>query len=134
MSAARFVALLAVVPLAAAFAAPASAAGDSTPGVTVTASNPAGSKAGGPTLSLTAHTEASAFSDPSCRPEDLTLECWGSLVLRLPAYGDLAVGSFEVHRVAVGDISCGARAARTTAAATTAWSSHRHRPGRSRRR
>jgi hypothetical protein len=104
---ARLVALLAVVPLAGAFATPASAAGDSTPGVTVTARNPAGSKVGGPTLSLTAHTEASTVTDPSCRPEDLTLACSGSLVLRLPEYGDLAVGNFEVHRVAVGDISCG---------------------------
>ncbi len=105
---ARLVALLAAVPLAAAFAAPASAAGDSTPDVTVTAMNPAGSRAGGDlTLALTAHTERSTVANPSCRPEDLTLQCWGSLVLRIPEYGDLGVGNFQVHRVAVGDISCG---------------------------
>ena len=105
---ARLVALLAVVPLAVVpMAAPASAAGDSTPGVIVTASNPAGSKVGGITMSLTAHTEATTVTDPSCGPEDATLTCWGSLVLRLPEFGDLAVGGFEVHRVAVGDITCG---------------------------
>jgi hypothetical protein len=36
----------------------------------------------------------------------MTLQCWGSLVLRLPKFGDLSVGDFEVHRVAVGDVGC----------------------------
>jgi hypothetical protein len=73
----------------------------------VTAMDPSGSRAGSDlSLSLTAHTEPSAVTSPSCRPEDLTLECWGSLVLRIPKFGDLGVGGFEVHRVAVGDISC----------------------------
>jgi hypothetical protein len=89
-------------------AAPAAAAGDSTPGVTVTATNPSGSRVGSDMrLGLTAHTEPSTALDPSCRPQDMTLECWGSLVLWLPSYGNLRVGDFEVHRVAVGDITCG---------------------------
>lgn len=100
-------AALAVVPIAA-FTSPAAAAGDSTPGVTVTAMNPAGSRQGSDMqLSLTAHTGPSTVPDPSCRPQDMTLECWGSLVLRLPKFGDLSVGDFQVHRVAVGNISCG---------------------------
>lgn len=105
----RLGATLAVLALALAFAAPASAAGgESTPGVTVTAQNPGTSRLGSDvTLALTAHTEESTVTDPSCRPEDTTLECSGSLTLRIPEYGDLAVGNFEVHRVAVGDIGCG---------------------------
>lgn len=105
----RLGATLAVLALALAFAAPASAAGgESTPGVTVTAQNPGTSRLGSDmTLALTAHTEESTVINPSCRPEDVTLECWGSLTLRIPEYGDLAVGNFEVHRVAVGDIGCG---------------------------
>lgn len=98
---------LTVVPFAG-LATPAAAAGDSTPGVTVTAINPAGARLGSDLqLALTAHTEWSSSPDASCRPQDMTLECWGSLMLRLPRFGDLAVGGFEVHRVAVGDISCG---------------------------
>jgi hypothetical protein len=102
------VGLIAAVALVLAFAAPVAAAGDSTPGVTVTAVNPAGSRVGSDlNISLSAHTELSTTADPSCRPQDRTLVCWGSLLLRIPKFGDLAVGNFEVHRVAVGDISCG---------------------------
>lgn len=102
------VALLGVLPLLVASAPVAQAAGESTPAVTVTAVNPTNAKHGSDIdLMLTAHTESSSSADPSCRPQDMTLECWGSLVLRLPRYGDLALGGFEVHRVAVGDISCG---------------------------
>ncbi len=105
---ARLLALLAVVPLAVTLAGPASAAGESTPGVTVTAVNPPGSRVGSDlSLSLTAHTEAGGVASSSCGPGDGTLKCWGSLMLRIPRYGDLGVGAFEVHRVAVGDISCG---------------------------
>jgi hypothetical protein len=105
---APLVALLAVAG-AVSVAAPAYAAsGASTPGVTVTATNPAGPKEGSDLkLSLTAHTDPSTVTDPSCRPQDKTLECSGSLVLRIPALGDLAVGDFVVHRLAVGDIACG---------------------------
>lgn len=102
------VALLGVLPMVVASAAPAYAAGESTPAVTVTAVNPASAKLGSDLdLTLTAHTGPSTAEDPSCRPQDMTLECWGSLVLRIPKFGDLALSSFEVHRVAVGDISCG---------------------------
>jgi hypothetical protein len=105
----RLLALVAVVPLAFAFVAPASAAGgESTPGVTVTAMNPGTSPADGNLkISLTAHTGQSPLENPSCRPEDMTLECWGSLVLRIPQLGGLSVANLEVHRVAVGDTSCG---------------------------
>lgn len=97
------------VTLGLSFAPAASAqSGLSTPGVTVTAVNP-GSTGTGSTmkLTLTAHTERSTVPDPSCRPEDLTLRCWGSLVLRVPDEGGFSVTGFQVHRVAVGDISCG---------------------------
>jgi hypothetical protein len=89
-------------------AAPATAAGGSTPGVTVTATNPSETQLGSDMkLALTAHSEPSTVTDPSCRPEDTTLQCWGSLVLRLPKFGDVSVGEFQVHRVAVGDTTCG---------------------------
>lgn len=104
----RIVGLLAAVALVIEFTPPVAAAGTSTPGVTVTAVNPAGSKGGSDlTLSLTAHTELGTAADPSCRPQDATLECWGSLFLVIPERANLAVGNLEVHRVAVGDISCG---------------------------
>jgi hypothetical protein len=84
------------------------AGGLSTPGVTVIAVNPGTAPDGSSIkLTLTAHTENSTVPDPSCRPQDMTLECWGSLVLRVPAEGGLSVSDFEVHRVAVGDTSCG---------------------------
>ncbi len=104
----RLVALLAVVPLAAAFAPPAYAAqGESTPGVTVIASNPGvRSDTSDLGIALTAHTETSTLDSPSCRPEDLTLRCWGSLTLRVPELG-MRVTQLQVHRVVVGDIACG---------------------------
>ena len=100
--------LLGVVPGLLSLVAPVYAAGTTTPGVTVTATNPASARSGSDLfVSLTAHSESTTVPDPSCRPEDQTVRCWGSLMLRIPEYGDLAVGNFEVHRVAVGDISCG---------------------------
>lgn len=84
------------------------ASGTSTPGVIITAVNPGTGHAGGDLkISLTAHTEKSSAAAPSCRPQDSTLDCWGSLVLRVPDAGGLSVSGLEVHRVAVGDISCG---------------------------
>ncbi len=84
------------------------AGGLSTPGVTVIAVNP-GTAPGGTTmkLTLTAHTENGTVADPSCRPQDMTLQCWGSLVLRIPKAGGMSVSDFQVHQVAVGDTSCG---------------------------
>lgn len=106
-SGAALVAALAVVPYPG-LTGPASAAGGSTPGVTVIATNPQGGPTGSDlALALTAHSARSALADPSCRPQDATSDCWGSLVLRIPRYGDLGVGGLEVHRVAVGDTSCG---------------------------
>ncbi len=104
----RLLALLAVVPLAVAFAPPASAAEGSAPGVTVTAVNPGTRpQASDLMIVLTAHTQRSAAPDnPSCRPQDLTLRCWGSLNLRVPEMGGMSVTGLDVHRVAVGDITC----------------------------
>jgi hypothetical protein len=106
---ARLIALLSVVPLALAFAPPASGAdGESTPGVTVTAVNPGTSPAGSDLkITLTAHSEKSVVENPSCRPQDATLDCWGSLVLRIPKSGGLTVSGLEVHRVALGETGCG---------------------------
>ena len=99
---------LAIVALIFLAAAPVRAAGESSAGVIVKATNPATSQLGSDLdLSLTAHTAASPVEDPSCRPQDANIECWGSLLLRIPKFGDLSVGRFEVHRVAVGDIGCG---------------------------
>jgi hypothetical protein len=108
-SRAGLAAALVGILLAATFAPPVAAAGgESTPGVTVTALNPTGARDGSDlVITLTAQTEASSVSNPSCRPQDVTLQCWGSMVLRIPKYGDLMVGDFQVHRVAVGDIACG---------------------------
>ena len=108
-SRASLVALLAGILFSTMVAEPVAAAGGaSTPGVTVTAVNPTGTKEGSDlVMTLTAQTEASSVPNPSCRPQDVTLECWGSLVLRIPKFGDLMVGEFQVHRVAVGDIACG---------------------------
>ena len=94
-------ALLIAVPAQPATAA----AGASTPGVTVTAVNPA-AMAGQLHIALDAHAENRTVESPSCRPQDATLDCWGNLVLRIPAAGGLSVAGFEVHRVAVGDVSC----------------------------
>jgi hypothetical protein len=84
------------------------AGGATTPGVTVSAQNPGEAGAlSSLRLTLTAHSEASALESPSCRPQDANLRCWGSLVLRIPDFGGLALSGLEVHRVAVGDTSCG---------------------------
>ena len=106
---ARLGVLAAATALGLSFATSASAQGGlSTPGVTVTAENP-GTSAQGSTIqiALTAHSERSGVPDPSCRPEDPTLRCWGSLVLRVPSEGGFSVTGFEVHRVALEEIGCG---------------------------
>lgn len=112
--AARLGVLAAAGALVAGFAPDAFAqGGQSTPGVTVTATNPGVTNPGTPPgastmkLTLTAHTEKSTVTSPSCRPEDMTLDCQGSLVLRIPAFGGFSVTGFQVHRVAVGAITCG---------------------------
>ncbi|MGE5289201.1 MAG: hypothetical protein ACM3ML_18800 [Micromonosporaceae bacterium] len=101
--------LIAALTLAAGLGPAAWAAGgQSTPGVTVTAQNPGA--AGTPSqlrLTLTAHSEASTVANPSCRPQDRNLACWGDLVLRVPEIGGLTLKGLEVHRIAVGDITCG---------------------------
>jgi hypothetical protein len=82
--------------------------GGSTPGAVVTAVNGGRSPLGTDLrLSLTAQAEPSTVTDPSCRPQDLNLRCWGSLYLRIPDLGAMTMKRFEVHRVAVGDIGCG---------------------------
>lgn len=106
---ARFAIVISALGLAVAFTPAASAQGGlSTPGAIVTATNPGRPGLGGDfQLSLTAHSEQSTVTNPSCRPQDLTLRCWGSLYLRVPARGGMIVTHFQVHRVAVGDINCG---------------------------
>lgn len=103
------VALACVLPVAVAASAPAAAAGGlSTPGVTVVAVNP-GTRVGANDLAfaLTAHSALAPITDPaSCRPQDRSLRCWGSLTLRVPDLGGLKISEFEVHRVVVGDTSC----------------------------
>jgi hypothetical protein len=101
--------MLAAALLVAAPTAPATAAhGTSTSGTIVTAVNPAAAlRQGDAHVVLTAHAEKGALDDASCRPQDSTLDCWGSLVLRIPDAGGLSVSDFEVHRVAVGDVGCG---------------------------
>lgn len=84
------------------------AGGQSTPGVTVTAQNPGTSGSGSDVrLTLTAHSEASSATNPSCRPQDANIDCWGNLVLRIPEAGGLTLKGLQVHRVAVGDTTCG---------------------------
>jgi hypothetical protein len=102
----------ALLTMALLLAAPAqlatAAEGTSTPGTTVTAVNPAAAMSeGGMQILLNAHAEKSIAENPSCRPQDSTLDCWGTLVLRIPDAGGLSLSRFEVHRVAVGDVSCG---------------------------
>ncbi len=106
---ARVGVLLAAVALVAGLGSAAWAAGgQSTPGVTVTAQNPATSSAGsGVRITLTAHSAESTAANPSCRPQDANIRCWGNLVLRIPGAGGLTLQGLQVHRVAVGDISCG---------------------------
>jgi hypothetical protein len=82
--------------------------GASSPGTIVTATNPGTSARGSDLVfNLTARAERSTVTDPSCRPQDLTIRCRGSLYLRVPELGGMTVTRFEVHRVAVGDIACG---------------------------
>lgn len=84
------------------------AGGQSATGVTVKAQNPGTSSANSDLrITLTAHSEAGTVDNPSCRPQDASIRCWGSLVLRIPDAGGLTLQGLEVHRVAVGDISCG---------------------------
>ncbi len=84
------------------------AGGQSTPGVTVTAQNPgAAGEPSGLRLTLTAHSQVSAVADPSCRPQDANIQCWGDLVLRIPEAGGLTLSGLQVHRIAVGDTACG---------------------------
>lgn len=96
--------LLAMVLVVAGPVVSASAAhGESTPGASVAAVNRPPVKTGGLRIALRAHAENRAVENPSCRPQDSTLDCWGGLVLRIPEAGGLRVGRFEVHRVAVVD-------------------------------
>ncbi|MGN6245684.1 MAG: hypothetical protein ACTHQ3_18700 [Motilibacteraceae bacterium] len=87
----------------------AQAAGDqTTPGVTIKAQNPGTSAYGSDLrITLTAHSEASTVTSPSCRPQDANILCWGDLVLRLPDFGGLTLKGLQVHRVAIRDTSCG---------------------------
>lgn len=109
---ARLGSLLAALALAATFApAAAGQGGASVPGAVVTAVNPGTSGHGGDFfLSLTAHSAKSSTSAPSCRPQDATLRCFGSMVLRIAipeVGGEVTFSGLVVHRVAVGDTSCG---------------------------
>lgn len=88
--------------------------GQSTSGLIVTANNPGTSAAGRDMrLTLTAHSEKSATTSPDCRSAEggrpgPTLRCWGTLVLSVPSEGGLTVTGFqEVHKVAIGESSCG---------------------------
>lgn len=85
-------------------ATPAQAAGgSSTPGLVVTAQNPGGAdRPSDLRITLTAHSDASSVVDPSCRPKDANLECWGSLLLRMPSFGGMTLQGIEVHRVSLG--------------------------------
>lgn len=82
--------------------------GGSTPGVTVTVLNP-GAHHGATSMRivLVAHSQNSAAANPSCRPQDANIRCWGELVLDVPADGGLTLSGLHVHRVAIGDTSCG---------------------------
>lgn len=106
---ARFGAVLSACLLGMTLGSTAFAAGGlSTPGVTVIVENP-GTYSGGSDLliGLTASSEQRAVPNASCRPADHTLRCSGSLMLVVPERGGMTVTSFEVHRVAVGNTSCG---------------------------
>ncbi len=74
--------------------------GESTPGLVVTAENPGGTQASDLRITMTAHSELTGVPDP-CRPTATTMECWGSLVLRLPELGGLSLRGLDVHRVAL---------------------------------
>ncbi len=76
--------------------------GATTPGLIVTAQNPGGpNRPSDLRITMTAHSELSTVADPSCRPQDTTIACWGSLVLRIPAVGGMEMRGFQVHRVAL---------------------------------
>lgn len=75
--------------------------GHSTPGVAVTAQNPGTHPGDSLRITLTAHTEKGTVENPDCRPQSATLQCRGSLVLRIPGAGVMSVSGFQVHRVAV---------------------------------
>lgn len=94
---------VAALALTAGFSSAAMAQDNSTPGVTVTAQNPGAP--GALRITMTAHSAASTVANPSCRPQDRNLDCWGDLVLQAP--DGLRLEGLEVHRIAVGDISCG---------------------------
>lgn len=105
----RFAAVLSASLLGVTFGSTAFAAGGlSTPAATVIVENP-GTYSGASDLriGLTASSEQSAVPNPSCRAEDHTLRCSGSLMLIVPERGGMTVTSFQVHRVAVGNTSCG---------------------------
>lgn len=87
-------------------------------GVTVTAQNPGTAGDSDLRLTLTAHSAASTVPNPSCRPEDRNIECWGDLVLRVPEMGGLTLKGLEVHRIAVGATTCGGACGGMTAALT----------------
>lgn len=106
---ATFVALVAAWTMVGGFTPAAYAAGGlSTPGATVIAMNLGGPWAQNPmSLLLMAHAQASTVANPSCRPEDKNIDCWGWLMLRLPQFGGMSVTGLQVHRVAVGNVACG---------------------------
>lgn len=84
------------------------AGGQTTPRVTVKAQNPGTSASGSDLrITLTAHSDAGTVTSPSCRPQDANILCWGDLVVRIPDFGGLTLKGLQVHRVAVGDTSCG---------------------------
>lgn len=101
-----------------------SGSGRSTPGVVVTAQNPGTSPAGsGLGIDLLARTEPSGVANPSCRPKDKNLQCSGTLSLHVGGAGGFSVTGFQVHRVAVGDISCSDSCGDEAAASPTAGGS-----------
>ncbi|MDO8151776.1 hypothetical protein [Isoptericola sp. b408] len=95
--------LLAVLLVGASAQVAAAAEGESTPGVTMTAVNPASAlRDGGLRIALTAHSGTDGDGVTSCRPQDATIDCWGSLVLQTPGSDGLRLADLEVHRVMVG--------------------------------
>lgn len=103
--AARAVAALALAVGFTLGGAPAASAahGESTPGLVVTAQNSGGERATDLRITMTAHSELAGVPDPSCRPTAATIECWGSLVLRLPELGGLSLRGLDVHRVTLAE-------------------------------
>ncbi|MEG3615079.1 hypothetical protein [Isoptericola haloaureus] len=95
--------LLAVLLVGATAQVAAAAEGESTPGVTVTAVNPVSAlRDGGLRVALTAHSGTDGSGVTSCRPQDATIDCWGSLVLQTPGPDGIRLADLEVHRVMVG--------------------------------